>query len=452
MKKLALVVSAVLVAAMAAPALAQDLQISGSMESNLTWRQQQWMKDHAPDPDNPAGVSAATTLKLNAVMGSPERGVRAFLQLAPLEARMPFAPGPGLGQISVERAFVEANGKLWEGGPNTTARLGSLDVGLSPYIATFDREGLSISGLGYGPVSVSAFVGRDAAALEKDAAGNVTKYGDPFTVSGAQVRAELLGATGSVTAVNVNGRHDWEIGASGMPMPWINVSGTYARSGEGARPAAMTRLDAEAAVMPNLTLNAEYRNVEPGFDPAYQKAEYDPADETTRIDWLANNKDERGVVVGVHTVQQGVDLKASLDHYYKANVFNRDASVAASTTLDGFELAASGDFRLNEGVALQKSTVSVAYPMAVTGMTVTPKYEATIEPAGISHELSAEATVNAVPQLPGIGVAARVKRAADSSLSYGADVSYTAPNGLSTGIHYDTAKGAWAEAGLKAEF
>lgn len=38
MKKLAVLVSAMMVAALAAPALAADFQLSGSMESEVTWR------------------------------------------------------------------------------------------------------------------------------------------------------------------------------------------------------------------------------------------------------------------------------------------------------------------------------------------------------------------------------------------------------------------------------
>lgn len=453
MRKLAIVVAAALVAALAAPALAANLQLSGSMESSLTWRQQQWLTDEGqPDADNPAGVSASTILKLQAGLGTPENGVRAGIELSPLESTKQWGPQSSFGfeQLSITKAFLEANGQLWQGSPNTTARLGSLEVGYSPYIGTFEQEGFSLSGIGYGPVWVAGFVGRDAEPIMDDD-GNVTGYNPPFTVAGGQLRAEMMGVSGRATVVHIADSPDWEVAASASPMPWMTVGGTYARMGEGSQP-SMSRLDVQANVLPNLAVTAAYRNVDQAFDPRYNLEEYDPDDDTQRVDWLWENTGERGVVVGMRTVQFGIDVQASLDNYHKANVLNRDGVLEAKTSLDGFQLEGKTEVSLANGFAHKETTMSVAYPMVVPGMFVTPKYAATVSGAGVAHELSAEATVDAVPQLPGIGIEARVKRAEDSTVSYGADVEYTAPNGLATGVHYDSAKGAWVNAGLSAEF
>ncbi|MEW6047534.1 MAG: hypothetical protein AB1609_13805 [Bacillota bacterium] len=440
MKKLAVLVSAMMVAALAAPALAADFQLSGSMESEVTWRQHQWLNDDGT-LDQPAGVSAATSLKLNAALGTPDSGLRAVVKLSPMSVQS----GGSLGPLSVDRAFLEASGQLWQGGSVTRARLGSLDVSYSPYVATFGWEGFSIDGVGYGPVGMAAFAGRSGEQ----------------TVLGAQIKAALAGVAGALTAVNAGGRYDWEMAAAAIPMQGIALSGVYAASGTSAASGetpTLARLDAQAQILPNVTVTAGYRKVYNTFEPAYVARQADG----TMYPWIADNRGEHGVNVGVQTVQQGVNLAAGVDVYQRwvdesgnptaEPTPHRDASLAASTTLDGFQLAASSSFDLLNR-ARTESRFSVAYPVTVPGLSVTPAYEATIDQAGgVAHKLTATATLDAVPNLPGIGLEGRVARAADGSVSYGADLRYTAPNGLAVGVHHDSVRGAWVDAGLKAEF
>lgn len=439
MKKLAVLVSALMVAALAVPALAADFKLSGSMEGGVTWRQR-------TSEDGPQGVSTSTTLKLNAQLGTPEQGLRAGIELSPLT----WQPGQpaSVGSLSISRAFIEASGQLWKGGSVTTARLGSLDVAYSPYIAQFSREGFSISGIGYGPVGMAAFVGRDV-AVDRD-----------NTVYGAQLKAALPGAGAAVTAVNVNGQYDLELAAAAMPVPGVTLSGIYARSESSGSPDVpqLSRLDAQAAVRPDLTVTAGYRKVWNTFKPAYRAFDA----EGNEFAWLADNRGEHGVSVGVQTVQRGVNLAAGVDVYNRwvddngnpiaEPTHHREASVAASTTLKGAQLGASTRWDLLARAPIE-SVLSVAYPVSMPGLSVTPAYKATIYgTSAVEHELSAEATLDAVPQLPGIGLSGRVTREADGAVTWGAGLRYTAPNGLAVSVNHDSVKGAWVQAGLKAEF
>lgn len=490
-KKLAWLLSAATVAALAAPALAADFTLSGSLESAMTWRQRPWL-DESGFVDKPAGVTADTTLRLTGSMGTSDNGLRAVVEFSPQQSLFPPDPGSvfGLGQFGIRKAYLEATGQLWQGGSPVTARLGTLDVKLSPYIANFDREGLSVSGVRYGPVQAAAFVGRDVLREDPDDK-NSLPISSPFTVAGGQVVLDLtrparaLAAVGGmswpvsaalgVTGVNVGSHEVLEVGAGASVYPGVLVSGVAAWDTSGGRPEngrlrppsswqdapRMYRFDVVANVRPDVTVTAGYRQVWNIFNPLYQEVVKDA--DGDRVDWLANNRGEKGVVVGAETTYRGVALRASLDNYERwldengqpvgpeGVTRHREAELAAGTTVRGFELAGSTRFELFGGVRHEESRLAVAYPLALQGVKVTPRYEANVDEAGVAHTLAAVATAD-LPYFPGLRAEGKVTREADGSLSYGADLSYRAPNGLTLGVHHASDKGAWVDAGMSVQF
>ncbi|HEY8424530.1 MAG TPA: hypothetical protein VIK73_00750 [Limnochordales bacterium] len=437
MKKLAVVLSALLVAALSVPTLAAGFELSGSLEGDFTWRQQ------ATD-EGPRGLSTSTELTIGAQTGTAERGLRAEVTASPV-----WYPGltDSTASINITRAFIEAKGQLWRGGEPATARIGSLDVAYSPYIGQFAEEGLSISGLGFGPVGLSAFAGRDVAVSRDN------------TVVGAQLRAALPAAGLAATAVNVNGRYDLELAAAAMPMPGVTVSGIYARSEtSGSDVPQLSRIDAQAQIRPDLTVAAGYRKVWNTFMPVYRAFDEDG----NEYGWLADNRGEHGVTVAVNTVQHGVNVAGGVDLYEKwvdedgkpiANpTQHREIALAAATNLRGAQVGAATQWDLLERAPIE-SSLSVAYPVAMPGLMVVPAYKATLYGTdAVKHELSAEATVDVVPQMPGIGLSGRLTRETDGQLTWGAGVRYTAPSGLSVAVEHDSQDGAKVEAGIKASF
>lgn len=437
MKKLAVLLTALLVAAFALPALAAGFELSGSLEGGVTWRQR-------TTDEGPQGLSTSTTLTIGAKTGTPERSLRAEVTASPVRY-------PGLtdsvASVNITRAFIEATGQLWKGGSPATARLGTLDVAYSPYIAQFGEEGFSIAGLGYGPVGLSAFAGRDIAVNRDN------------TVVGAQLRAALPGAGLAATAVGVNGRYDLELAAAAVPRPNVALSGVYARSEtSGSDVPRLSRLDAQVQVKPDLTVTAGYRKVWNTFMPVYRAFDEDG----NEYAWLADNRGEHGVTVGVNTVKNGVNLAAGADVYDKwvddsghpiaAPTHHREVSLAAATRVRGVQLSGSTQWDVVQRAPIE-SSLSVAYPVAMPGLMVTPAYKATLYGTdAVEHELSAEATVDLVPQLPGIGLSGRVTRETDGSVTWGAGLSYTAPSGLSVSLQHDSVDGAKLEAGVKAAF
>ncbi len=487
MRTLAWLLAGAAVAALAAPALAAEFQLSGSIESSMVWRQRDWTDEQGATTDK-RGVSAATTLKLNGTLGTANNGVRAVLELAPMEATKAFDPSERFSfeSLGISKAYIEANGQLWQGGQPVTARIGTLEMNLSPYIATFAREGLSVAGLRYGPVEAAAFVGRDARRYEVN---GFEYWSAPFTVSGARLRADLsrlatqaaasqgvlwpVSAEASLTGLSVDGRYAVELGAMASPYPGVVVGGAAAVDATGDVPGGprpslgeaprMMRLEGAARLTPELSVAAGYRQVDAAFNPLYQEMVTD--DEGNRIDWLANNRGEKGVTLGVRTVQQGVTVQAMVDSYERwlddsgnpvgpeGVTRHRDGELAASTTLRGVELSGLSRFDLMGGIRRTETQLSAAYPVAMPGLSVKPKYELTVDAAGgVAHTLSAEARTDRVPYFPGLEARGHVARSADGQWSYGAGLSYRAPNGLAVGISHDSAKGAWVQAGLSAQF
>ena len=491
MRKLAWLLSAAAVAALAAPALAADFTLSGSLESSMTWRQRAWL-DEDGFLEEPPGVSADTTLRLTAATGTSDNGLRAVVEFSPQPSLLPPDPGSafGLGRFGIQTAFLEATGQLWQGGSPVTARLGTLDIRWSPYIAQFQREGLSLSGLRYGPVQAAAFIGRDVLREDPDDV-NSLPIGSPFTVAGGQVVLDLSGparalaraggadwpvsAALGVTGLNLGSHGLLEVGAGASVYPGVLVSGVTAWDTSGGRPRdgqllppsswadapRMYRFDVVASVLPDVTLSAGYRRVWSTFDPLYQEVIEDADGE--RIDWLATNRGKDGLVLGAETTYRGVALRVGLDNYAlwvdeegrpvgpDGVTHHREASLGAGTTVRGFELAGSTRFELMGPAHHEESTFSVAYPLALEGVQLTPMYEATVEPAGVSHTLAAVATAD-LPYFPGLRAAGKVTRETDGSLTYGADLSYRAPNGLTLGLHHASDKGAWVEAGMRVQF
>ena len=470
---------------------AADFRLSGSLESAMTWRQRPWL-DEVGFVEEPAGVKADTTLRLTGVMGTPENGLRAVVELSPQPSFLPQDPGSvfGLGQFGVKRAYLEAAGQLWPGGSPVTARLGTLEVRLSPYIGTFQREGLSLSGLRYGPVQAAAFVGRDVLRVDPDDPLSLP-ISEPFTVAGGQVLVDVsrpvqslarvagagwpVSAAVGVTGLNVGSHGLLELGFGASPYPGVMMTGVAAWDTSGGRPVAgqvrpatswqeaprMYRLDAVASVIQGVTLTASYRQVSNVFDPLYQEVLKDA--DGKRVDWLAENRGETGVVVGAETTYRGVALRASLDNYERwvdengqpvgpeGVTFHREAGLEAGTTVRGVELAGRTLWDVAAGVNHLETKVAVGYPINLPGLQLTPRYEATVDRAGVSHTLAAVATAD-LPYFPGLRAQGKLTREADGSLSWAADLGYRAPNGLAVGVHHSSDKGAWVDAGVAVRF
>lgn len=402
MKKLATAVIAALIVAMAAPAMAADINLGGSLETQFNFapkhpEQDQW-SDWGIEADNGLSMKlelhAGEKTKVGLEFAETQVGLDDDGALTNDERND--VPGDeenpiNLG-IRLDRAYLETTGAFWNGGPELTTTIGDIDVEYNDYVATLsDGNGVKIEGINYGPVNAKAFYAWDAgqAGLAVDTAYSGVELGAAVVTDGDNFEAAATAGT-EISGIKVN--------AEGA----VDRNRNYAYKVTG-----------ETEVMPNLIVKAGYRDSE---NFSSENAKTDDGDPVA----YDNHK---GFNVGLATTQYGVALEANYDQPTEELAFSADKD---------FELA---------------------------GLNITGEYDAKYVNDGsgrpIEHKISLTSTTDMIPQLQGLELSAGVTINGDNdenndSWNVGAD--YEAPNGMNFGAKYDSEEGPSAYAGLKVEF
>src|SRR5690606_20671147 len=307
MKKLTVVLSAVMVLALALPAAAAPaFTIGGSVE-------QEFRLERGENDD--MRLRGYTGLDLEAAR-SDEDGdpIRAVIEFAPWswnnlgeddelveDIANPY-PGQATG-LEIDKIYLEAQGALWNGGPEMTTTIGDVEIEHSPWVASLDRRGAKVENLGIGPVTVAGFYGW----AERDAQGQAENPAYGLSLAGN------LANVGLSTSV-VRQDEATELAASAVTQigPAI-VHGTVALD-ENQNQAF--DVNAETAVMPNLNLHLGYRGGDEEFMPRF--ADVDTLEDEGQASWARDADDnpaqlQRGIEVGIGTVQYGTQIVASYD-------------------------------------------------------------------------------------------------------------------------------------------
>ncbi|MBE3577149.1 MAG: hypothetical protein IMX00_05600 [Limnochordales bacterium] len=406
MKKLAAVVSAALVVAMAAPVVVAGPTLSGSLEGKITWNQGQ-------DPQSGANLD----LKLGFQAGDRTKAV---LELSPVIDDQN-AWGVDIDNIGITKAYVETQGPWFNGGPEVTTRLGDLDIDYSPYVATIHStegktRGISVSGLRIGGFDVAAFHAWDSNA-------GASEYrllnGQ---ASGARVATQIAGINLAVTGVVEGEDAAVAVEGSTQVLPNVTLGGALAR--DFAHRANLYRVNAAIQPVSNLTLKAEYGRVPSIYAPLYA---YENDDDS----FVTQTRGKAVIGLNAQTQQAGFNLGA------------------------GVKLARAEGARQ---FSRTETTFTAGRSVSLMGMPVEANYTLTIDGNNqIKHELAGKTTLSLVPQLQNVTLDGRVTMQ-NSELTYEANAGYTAPNGMTFGLHYasqatDTLPaGLSADAGLKVEF
>jgi len=159
MKNLAILLTAVLIAALAVPAMAADIELSGEVTTELNLE-----KANAEDSavTFTGGGKAKVDLGFKAE-GGEEKVASIGIDAITVEDTGGFASGwaddEGDGiQLKLNSAYIETVGSLWDGGDEFTTRLGSVDGSYSGYIANgISGPGFKVEGFNLGilPVTVN---------------------------------------------------------------------------------------------------------------------------------------------------------------------------------------------------------------------------------------------------------------------------------------------------------
>lgn len=490
MKKLTIALAVFLALALAAPAAAStNVKVGGSLETKLRL---------APGQD----LSASSDLKLNLGMDMGTGGkIRAFVGFSPISyspffSGIPNAPGaspqPLGGQtatslnlpevLTIKKAYLEAEGPYWLGGPELVTTLGDLTLDYSPYIMSKGawEEGTGTQDINpanpSGPVVIGSPVDIEGAGLARVAIGPATFAGfygwNPTTN-----RARGTMATATLPGVNLSGAIvragiDNEVAYAGSitfsPTERIDISGLYAM--DVPRRAAVQKVDAiikglPVEVLPGLTLKLGYRNFDRNFNPIYRDRSWNTtANKPANV--VDQNKGQRGVNAEVSSTLRGVDVKAAVDQYERRDIggfiegTKRTIDLGAGTAVEGFKLKGGAQLvstNLPEVTDPEDRNV-VTYTFGaekdfqVENLAIKARYNLTVPSNDvITHEIEGSTVLDPLPSIKGVKVSGKYTlRGSSGDLT--ASAVYGAPNGMNLGLHYSTAEGPYATAGMKLEF
>lgn len=401
MKKLTVVLSAVMVLALALPASAAPaLNIGGKVE-------QQFKLERGENDE--MELNGYTGLDLEAAL-SAEGGdpIRAVIEFAPwtwdnhneddepADINAPY-PGPESG-LAIDKAYLEAQGAFWNGGPEVTTTIGDLTIEHSPWVASLERRGAKVENLAVGPIAANGF------------------YAWPNVAEGEDFRPYGLSLVGNVANLGlstsiVRQGEETELAASAATQVGpAMVHGTVAFDREQRQ---AYDINAEAPVMPNLNLHLGYRGGDEQFMPRY--ADVDTLEDEAQASWARDADDnpvalQSGVEVGIGTVQYGTQVLASYDQ--PTNSAKLELARAFAWNGRGIDTSYTGTFEIgNEKM--------------------THELEASLDPVTVAAEITAQR---------------------DQETTFGVSATYAAPNGMELGAGYHSVDGPSLSAGATVEF
>lgn len=380
----------------------------------------------------------------------------------------------GAINLSLNNARFEATGPWWEGGPSLLTRAGRFRVSYSDWVAgatnrTYEnwnrhnvhdmtRNAIEVRNIPVGPMTVHAFMGIS------DARGN---FGQDRP-SGFHAAGNVAGLDLKVTAINrekltevaadrTKETRVWDVAveASAKPISGVSLSGVFAMDGQGEgyigagkfvgpsadeRPAFAYRVDATVETIPNLKLTGSYYLIEERFAPRYanwnNSSSWEPEIGDDGYRFTAFEVDRTGFKVGAETTQAGVKLNGSF--LSESNVSGADYSrtlitAGASTKIENFDLGV--DVALDNVDDEQTTKTVVTAGTSFGGVNV--KYTGTIETdEDMENKIEVDTTRDLIV-LKNVKLSGAVIQKGED-LDYGADATWTAPNGVTMVVGYAT--------------
>lgn len=425
MKKLSMLLSLVMVLALAAPAFAGiNTDISGSLSADLRY-------------DGQDGLTAEAETKASVKMsaGSEDGNIKAVVNLGTTTTNPKGAFGgnssPFIGTkdiaLNITSAWIETTGAWIKGGPAVTTKIGSLAPSYNNWVAdlsndTYKRvDAVEVSGLDLGAVSLTGLLGwydnDTTAATDTHKLSAISASGGLDVVDLGFVYVSEKDAADAVVST------DYAVTAGVSPVDGVSVDATFAS--HGASTTTAYKVGGELSTIPDVTLSASTWSAAAGFDPAWANHKDDDLTKET----TAFTADQKGYKVAAETTQSGVDLGASYESTTDAAGGNAKTTtiVSAGTTVSETEL--SGKVTMETG-ADTKIEVSASRSFG----NVNGSYKLTSQGANMDHEIAADTTVN-TPLADETKLAGKVILDG-SDTNFGFDATWAAPNGINLGIGY----------------
>lgn len=395
MRKAIVALIAALALVMAAPVMAAEINLGGSLETRFNFApksaDEPW-KDWGIEADNGLSmkldVNAGEKIRVGLEFGTTEVGLDEDDELTEGHDD-PTGENPAQLDITLKKAYLETTGAFWHGGPELVTTVGDIDVEFNDYVATLsDGNGVKVEGIEIGPVNARAFY-----AWNKGQVG---------AAADARYAGIDLGA-----AVVTDGENFEAAGTAGTEISGVRVT---AEGAVDKNSNIAYKLSGETEIMPNVILKGSYRDSENFASENSKKDDGEPV----------AYDNHKGFKVGVATTQYGIAMEASYDQPTEEVAFSAEKEI---------ELA---------------------------GLNIKGEYDATYKKdLAIEHQIALSAPMTLVPQLQGLELSAGATINEDNvegNNSWNVGAEYQAPNGINVGAEYHSVDGPSAYAGLKVEF
>lgn len=447
MKKLVIAtVVAAMVIALALPVMAApQLTTSGSIDTNLNYT-----KD--------SGMTSESEIKFNINLASDEGtgNAKLHIEFAPVNREKkdsfgsltPF--GSGL-DLSIQKAYLQTSGALWNNGPEMDITLGDVDVDYSDWIAVIkDVEGVKVDQIDIADNTIDVFHIWDA-ATDVDADDAADK------VIGVNGKTNLAGLdlSGAIVKRLTDGNTAYVANAKVSPVDNVTVDGTIAY--DNANSARAVLVESTVTTIPNYTIRAGYRNLDEDFEPPYA-AEEDPDKDPDEQADVVRFAGQTGYNAEVSTSIANFDITGKLDRYDTSSEQMRTIGLALGTTIEGFGLGLEHNINtdLAANASTTDSTLVAERGFVVADYEIQGKYTYKTNPNAEDNERkhTVEAsTMTDIVALEDVELAAKLQSNGGlDSMNYNVKASYNAPNGMSFGAEYDGEAGFSANAGMEVTF
>jgi hypothetical protein len=446
MKKLVIAsVVAAMVIALALPAMAApQITTSGSVDTKLKYNQGQ-------------GMTSESEIKFNVNMqaNGGAGNAKLHIEFAPVNREKkdsfgsltPF--GSGL-DLSIQKAYLQTSGALWNNGPQMDVTLGDVDVTYSDWIAIVkDVEGVKVDNIGFSENTVDVFHIWDA--YQSGGVEVVDK------VIGAQAQGSLasMDLKGAIVKRLSDGNTAYVANAKMMPVEDVLLDGTIAY--DNANSASALVVKSTVTSIPNYTIKAGYRNLDPNFAPPYA-AQDDPNKDLDEEPDVVRYQGQTGYNAEVSTRVANFDITGKLDKYTTTTEQHRTLGLVLGTNIEGIDLSLEHNINtdLAANASTTDSTLVAERAFALAGHNVDGKYTYKTNPNTSKNEKkhTVEASTTAdVAALEDVKLSAKLATDGGfNSLNYNVKAQYDAPNGIALGAEYDGAAGFSASAGMKVTF
>ncbi|MGI6131569.1 MAG: hypothetical protein ACOYES_06830 [Bacillota bacterium] len=430
MKKLAVVLAAVMVAALALPVSAATVDLGGKLTSEVYH-------------DFAKGAGGNTALELTAGIGLVgEQNVKGVVKASGMKWSLDLAGDGAIGlpdptKIGIT-AYLETEGAYWTGGPSVATRIGDLELAYSPFVLDTDAvDGISVSGVAIGPVGVDGFYGWTQTQVEEN-----TFRTD--AVRGARAKTEFagVGIDGALVKVG-DAETDYMAHAAAAPMPGLAIEALYAAQSDTQASAMRAAAAYKIPFLPlPVTASAGYRRTGQEFSPTLRSTE--------KGNPLEDEGGVAAITAGLDTSIAGFDIAVDGEILGRNNDGKlddeRSIGAAVGTKVGWIDVAAGHkvtrkDLTEEEPSTINTTTLGVGFTERpiLPNLVMSASYNATITNfslAGMRHV--AKAAVGAdVGAFRGVSVSGMIDTLPEDGPGRQLGVEYGAPCGVKLGYSYE---------------